>query len=99
MTAVLAIAHLKIHDPETYAQYGEPFMAILAGFDAKLLGFADGPEVLEGRFDGTRLVVLEFASREELDRWYQSEAYQGILPHRLAASDGDVWIVPKLDLP
>lgn len=99
MSAVLAIAHIDIHDQEAYAQYGAPFMDILAGFDAKLLGFADGPEILEGAFAGTRLVVLEFASREELDRWYRSEAYQAILPHRLAASDGHVWIVPKLDLP
>lgn len=99
MTPVLAIAHITIHDRETYDRYGEPFMEILAGYNAKLLGFADGPEILEGRFEGTRLVVLEFASREELDRWYRSEAYQGILPHRLAASEGHVWIIPKLGLP
>ena len=99
MTAVLAVAKIRIHDRETYSHYEAPFMAILAGFDARLLGIADGPEVLEGSFEGTRLVVLEFASREELDRWYNSDAYQAILPHRIDASEGHVWIVPKLDLP
>ena len=99
MSAVLAIAHINVQNPETYEKYGEAFLDILAGFDGKLIGLGDPPEVLEGDFKGSRLVVLEFASREELERWYQSEAYQAILPHRLSASEGHVWIVPKLDLP
>lgn len=96
MSKIYVTAHLTIHDPETYESYGSKFMEVLSGFDGKLLGVVDGPDVVEGNFEGTRAVLLEFASREEFDRWYMSEAYQDILKFRLAASSGTIVLIPAL---
>ena len=96
MTKVYAIASIKINNREVYANYEKDFMDVLSGFDGRLIGFGEPPEVLEGSFDGSRAVLLEFASREELDRWYSSKRYQEILKHRLASSEGDILMVPDV---
>ena len=96
VSKVYVIAQITIKDPEGYEAYGSKFMEVLSGFDGQLLGVADGPEVIEGAFGGTRAVIVEFSSREELERWYRSDAYQEILTHRLASSDGTIFVVPSL---
>lgn len=96
MTKVYAIASIKINDREVYANYEKDFMDVLSGFDGRLIGFGEPPEVLEGSFGGTRAVLMEFGTRDELDRWYNSERYQEILKHRLASSEGDIIMVPDV---
>lgn len=96
MSCVYAVAQIDIQDPEAYQLYGEKFMPILAEFGGKLLGLSDPPAVIEGRFEGTRAVLLEFPSREAFDTWYNSDAYQAILKHRLASSVGSVILLNGL---
>jgi uncharacterized protein (DUF1330 family) len=93
---VYAIATLNIHDRSTYADYESGFMAALENYDAKILSVDESPLVLEGQWPFTRTVILEFSDADELQRWYGSEAYQAILPHRQAASDGHVVVVNGL---
>ena len=90
MSKVYGLAQLTIHDPEGYKAYEEGFMAILNEYGGRLIGFAQPPEIIEGLSDATRAVLLEFDSREAFDGWYKSDAYQAILKHRLASSEGSV---------
>ena len=90
MSKVYGLAQITIHDPEGYKAYEENFMAILTEHGGRLVGFAQPPEIIEGSFEGTRAVLLEFESRETFDTWYRSDAYQAIIKHRLASSDGSV---------
>jgi len=43
-------------------------------------------------------VVVEFPSREIAEAWYNSEAYQAILQHRLNNSTGALALVDGYDL-
>ena len=49
-------------------------------------------EVLEGSFSGN-LIVLEFPDRERARAWYDSAAYQQILPLRTDNSESDTFFV------
>ncbi len=42
---------------------------------------------------GNRRVVIEFASREAAETWYNSPEYQAILPDRINNSEGHIAIV------
>jgi uncharacterized protein (DUF1330 family) len=93
---VYAIATLNIHDRTQYAEYEAGFMAILDQYDGKILSVDESPVVLEGQWPFTRTVLLEFTDADELQRWYGSDAYQTLMKHRLAASDGHVVIINGL---
>ena len=96
---VYAIATLNIHDRERYAQYEAGFMDIFSAHKGAILAVDEAPQVIEGNWPFTRTVLLSFPSRDDLDAWYQSEAYQDILQHRLAASTGNVVIIDALAVP
>lgn len=46
-------------------------------------------EVLEGQWQPKRVVVLEFSSVEQANRWYHSEDYRELKAQRQAASSSN----------
>lgn len=96
MPKVYGFAQITVHDPDRYSRYEENFMTILGAHGGRLIGFAQPPDVIEGAFDATRAVLLEFDSRDAFDGWYQSDAYQDIVKHRHAASEGSVILITGL---
>ncbi|NDL60377.1 DUF1330 domain-containing protein [Phytoactinopolyspora mesophila] len=96
-TPAYGIAHL--HD----VQLGDGIVEYLRGIDATLQPFGGRfvihggvPTVLEGDWTGD-LIVIEFPDRENALAWYRSEAYQKILPLRLANSTGTAVIIDGVD--
>ena len=92
---VYIIARFKIHDRAAYDRYEENFMEIFAPFGGTLLSVDEEPTVLQGEFDFTRSVLIEFPSAEQAMAWMTSPEYTEIAKHRLAASIGDVIMVKK----
>jgi uncharacterized protein (DUF1330 family) len=90
---VYAVALIDIRDRAEYARYEQGFMAIFNQYNGKLLAVDEAPSVIEGSWPHTRTVLLEFPDRDELDRWYHSEAYQTLAQHRFKASQGSIAIV------
>ena len=62
----------------------------------RVLGFDESPEVVEGEVEHPRTVILEFASREAFRAWYDSDAYQAILPLRIKSAPGSLIVVSGL---
>jgi uncharacterized protein (DUF1330 family) len=62
----------------------------------RLLAFDETPLVVEGDVKHPRTVILEFASREEFQKWYDSDVYQEILPLRLKSTPGTLIVVNGL---
>ena len=77
--------------PEIIA-YVEQIDATLAPFGGRFLIHGGAKTVLEGRWPGD-LIVIEFPDRPTAQAWYQSAAYQRILPLRKDHAEGDVIIV------
>jgi uncharacterized protein (DUF1330 family) len=95
MSAYL-IANLTINDPDRYSQYEDAFMAVFETYNGKVLAVDENQEVLEGDYDRTRTVLIEFPTHEDAMAWYESEAYQEIVKHRWASSDAVVIMIEGL---
>ena len=81
MTAY-ALAHL--HNPEPHPEvfeYLERIQATLDPFAGRFLVHGAEVEVREGTWPGT-VVIIEFPTPEAARAWYDSPAYQEILPMR-----------------
>ena len=83
---VLCIVYENIDDWETYDRYRKDVMASLEPFGGKFLVRGGAFTTVEGEMPYERIAVLEFDSREAADGWYHSDAYQAVLPLRLAAA-------------
>lgn len=91
--AAYVIAHLDVHDPETFARYRERVPEVVAQFGGRYLVRGGRAEALEGQWTVPRLVILEFESMARARAFYESPEYQEILPLRLSAARGTLAIV------
>ena len=87
------IANIRINDEEEYQKYIENVDEVFNKFNGKYLKVDDNPVVLEGSWDYTRVVLIEFPDEESLNKWYFSEEYQAIVKHRLLAAKCDSIVV------
>ena len=90
------VATLNIHDREQYSQYEAGFMEIFQRFQGSLLSVDEQPTLLEGTWSWTRTVLIEFPTKDAAVDWYNCEAYQNLMQHRLAASSGNVVLLEGL---
>jgi len=70
------IVETDIHDPEQYEQYKAASPAAVAAGGGRFLVRGGELAVLEGDWQPSRLVVVEFESLEAAKRWYSSPEYQ-----------------------
>ena len=54
----------------------------------RVLAAEQAPETLEGTAPHQLLVLAEFDSKERLQTWYESPAYQAVLQLRLDGTEG-----------
>jgi uncharacterized protein (DUF1330 family) len=72
------IIETDIHDPEQYERYKAASPAAVAGGGGRFLARGGELAVLEGDWDPTRIVVLEFPDLDAAKRWYESPGYQEV---------------------
>ena len=70
------IVETDITDPDRYDQYKAASPAAIAAGGGRFLVRGGELTVLEGDWQPSRLVVLEFEDLAAAERWYESEAYQ-----------------------
>jgi uncharacterized protein (DUF1330 family) len=70
------IVETDINDPDQYEQYKAASPAAVAGGGGRFVVRGGELAVLEGDWNPSRLVVLEFDDLEAAKRWYESETYQ-----------------------
>jgi uncharacterized protein (DUF1330 family) len=75
MTAYV-IVETDITDPDRYEQYKAATPAAIAAGGGRFLVRGGEHVVLEGDWQPTRLVMLEFEDLAAAKRWYESELYQ-----------------------
>jgi len=91
--AVYLVAQLNIRDRARYAQYVAGFMEILARYGGSLRSVDESPELLEGKWDFTRTVLIEFPSEAAAKSWYHSADYQRLAQHRFASADTNLVLI------
>jgi len=88
--AAYVIGHISVKDAEKWAAYRSAVPATLAPWQAELVLRGTLTEVLSGSHAHSDTVVIRFPDRASVDGWYQSAAYQALIPLRSAAADLDL---------
>jgi uncharacterized protein (DUF1330 family) len=84
--AAYVIAELEIHDAAGLEEYRRKVPATIEKYGGRFLVRGGAISSLEGGWAPKRLVVLEFPSREQLTRWYDSEDYRELKAMRMKAA-------------
>jgi uncharacterized protein (DUF1330 family) len=87
------MANIKVHDFQEYQKYLDGAEEVFSRFNGTYLAVDSQPEVLEGSWDYSRVVLIRFENKEDLKAWYGSGEYQEILKYRLSASHCDSLLV------
>jgi len=77
-------------DNDALNRYIKAALPSMTEFGAKPLAVDLEAEVLEGtqKPPGSRVVIVEFESKEKLSDWYNSDGYQTAMRERVGALDG-----------
>jgi uncharacterized protein (DUF1330 family) len=93
---VYAIAQLKFKDRAAYDRYQARFMDVFLRHPGTLLAADESPQVVEGQWDGEKVVLMSFPDEEAFRGWAQSPEYQDISKDRLAGADSLVLLAKGL---
>jgi uncharacterized protein (DUF1330 family) len=87
------IAMIKITDPEKFSRYSDRVVAICEKFGGLFLVRGGNATMLEGHLPHQRVAVLQFESREQAVKFYNSMEYQDAKTERMGASDFNMVVV------
>ena len=89
---VYLVARGRIADQAMHDEYVERAIPTMPA-DARVVSVDLASEVVEGDSADARTVIIEFPSREAFRAWYDSPAYQEVLPLRLSSVPGSLAVV------
>jgi uncharacterized protein (DUF1330 family) len=92
MPAYLVII-ITVTQPEKFEKYRKLAGPAVARYGGKYLVRGGARTVLEGKFDGNRLVVVEFPSSDDARTFYNSPEYQAARNERVGAAEFDMVLV------
>jgi uncharacterized protein (DUF1330 family) len=95
---LIVIRNSPVTDPDAYAEYQRRTRANQPPVPVTPLVAHGAVHPLEGDAPAA-VVVLRFDSVDDAQAWYNSDAYQEALPHRLKAGEFQSFIVEGLMLP
>ena len=84
------IGHITVKDADKWAEYREKIVPTLEPWNATLIFRGNKVRVLGGEHKHTDTVVIQFPDLDSLNGWYDSAAYQAIIPLRMEAADVDL---------
>ena len=83
------VVNIKINDQLEYQKYINKADEVFSKFNGRYVVVDDNPKILEGNWDYSRVVIIEFETETDFDNWYNSTEYQEILKYRIRASQSD----------
>lgn len=91
--SVYVIAQLWIHDPATYARYVDRFMNVFKNYKGSVLVADENPTVVEGAWDGNKVVMVAFPDEASFRQWADSSEYMDIAKNRKASAESVIILV------
>ena len=95
--AAYMIVQLEVTDPEGFAEYRERVSPMIASYGGRYIVRGAEVENLEGEWDPGRLIVLEFPTLEDAQRFYNAEEYQPLLALRERTANSILTVVDGYD--
>ena len=84
--AAYFVVEVKVTDPELYAQYRKLVPPTLDRYGGRFLVRGGATQTIEGDWQPSRFVILEFEDEEHFKRWYNSPEYTEVRNIRFKAS-------------
>lgn len=91
------IAEIELTDPAAYEDYRKQVPAVVAKYGGKFLVRGGAVQTLEGGWSPKRIVVLEFPSVEQAQKFHRSPEYAPLIKLRQRASRGKLILVEGAD--
>ena len=83
----------SINDPDAFAAYQKSASASFAQYGAKFLLNSRTVETLDGDWQPSGVVVVEFENYEQAKKFYDSPEYQAVIKQRFDSADSAVILV------
>ena len=93
---VYTIAQLRFTDRAAYDRYQARFMDIFRRHRGTLLVADESPQVVEGHWDGDKVVLMSFPDEAAFRLWSESPDYQEISKDRREGADSVVLLAKGL---
>ena len=87
------IANVDVTDSTAFAEYSKVVPDTIQQYGGRYLVRGGAAEALEGDWQPQRMVVLEFPSLEQAQRWYNSEDYRDPKALRFKAAKTNLILV------
>ena len=91
--AVYFIADIEVTDPEEFEVYRKKAAPIIEKYGGSYLVRGGEPQAVEGDWNPTRIVVLEFPTEEHLKRFATAPDYEPVAAIRHRAANTNAIIV------
>jgi len=91
--AAYIVVEVDVKDPERYEDYRAMVPASLELYGGKFLVRGGAVEKLEGDWQPSRFVMIEFESVEQAKRWWDSDEYRPARDLRQETSDTRMIVV------
>lgn len=85
--SAFVIAQVTVKDAEKFQQYAEQSGATFAPFGGEISTKGKFAGTLTGDQNHDAVAIIKFPTMEKLEGWYNSPAYQNIIPLRDEAAD------------
>jgi uncharacterized protein (DUF1330 family) len=97
MTAYVLFDIQKVTDEDTFKRYQSQVAATTVQFDGVYRVVSGDARALEGAWDPTFVVMIEFPNRAKAEEWYESDAYAPLKRLRQASTNCIGVILSGLD--
>lgn len=85
--AACVIGHIAVRDEQKWVEYRDQVAATLTPFAGEVLFRGRKARVLGGAHAAELTVVIRFPSLDAAHGWFDSPAYQRLIPLRMLAAD------------
>ncbi|MGH8689838.1 MAG: DUF1330 domain-containing protein [Burkholderiales bacterium] len=87
------IAEIEVTDPDAYEEYRKQVPAVVTRFGGRFIVRGGKIDPREGGWTPKRIVVVEFPSLAQAQKWYDSPEYAPLIKLRQKASKGRLILV------
>ena len=91
--AAYVVGEIEVTEPATYEEYRKQVLAVVTRYGGRFLARGGKVDPVEGGWNPKRMVILEFPSFEQAQKWYRSPEYAPLIKLRQNASKGRLVIL------
>ncbi|PHR81819.1 MAG: hypothetical protein COA59_15390 [Colwellia sp.] len=90
MQPAYVIGNITVIDQDKWSEYCSKVPTTLSPWKGELVFRGKQVEVLGGKYQHSDTVVIRFPSIKSLNNWFNSDAYQALIPIREQAANVDL---------